>query len=279
MRLLFSIALLAVAGTVTAAAPPPMGSNPDGALPKPLREVAVDQNLDKQIPLDLEFVNEEGETVKLSQYFGDKPVLITPVYYECPMLCSLTLNGLIKTLRVLPFKPGEEFQIVTVSIDPTETATVAFAKKSNYITELGKPEVAEGWHFLTGTDANIKPLMDAVGFRYVYDEDRGEYAHAAAIMLATPDGRMSRYFYGVEFSPKDMRLGIVEASEGKIGSAVDSMLLFCYKYDPLTGKYGVMTMRLVQIGGLITVLALGTFMAVMFRRDIRRARAAAAGTR
>lgn len=248
---------------------------PAGAIPPALREVAIDQKLNNQIPLDLKFTDENGEEVTLGKYFKDKPVIITPVYYECPMLCNQTLNGLLKAMRVLRFEVGEKFEVVTVSFDPTESSPLAAAKKANYVEQLGKEGARTGWHFLTGTEENIKPLMDALGFIYTYDEKRGEYAHAAGIMVLTPQGRVSRYFYGVEFSPKDLRLGLVEASEGKIGSPVDQLLLFCYMYDPLTGKYGAVVMRMVQVGGLVTVLCLGTFMFVMFRRDFRKKRSTA----
>jgi protein SCO1/2 len=250
-------------------------TRPAGALPPALREVAIDQKLNNQIPLDLKFTDENGEEVTLGKYFKDKPVIITPVYYDCPMLCNQTLNGLLKAMRVLRFEVGEKFEVVTVSFDPTESAPLAAAKKANYVEQLGKEGARTGWHFLTGTQENIKPLMDALGFIYTYDEKRGEYAHAAGIMVLTPQGRVSRYFYGVEFSPKDLRLGLVEASEGKIGSPVDQLLLFCYMYDPLTGKYGAVVMRMVQLGGLVTVLCLGTFMFVMFRRDFRKKRSTA----
>jgi protein SCO1/2 len=250
-------------------------TRPSGALPPALREVAIDQKLNNQIPLDLKFTDENGEEVTLGKYFKDKPVIITPVYYECPMLCNQTLNGLMKTMRVLQFEVGEKFEVVTVSFDPTESASLAAAKKANYVEQLGKEGARTGWHFLTGTQENIKPLMDALGFIYTFDDKLGEYAHAAGIMVLTPQGRVSRYFYGVEFSPKDLRLGLVEASEGKIGSPVDQLLLFCYKYDPLTGTYGAVVMRMVQLGGLVTVICLGTFMFVMFRRDLRKKRSAA----
>jgi protein SCO1/2 len=231
------------------------------------RDVSIEQKLNEQVPLDLTFRDESGQTVTLRQYFGKKPVLLTLVYYECPSLCGLVLQGLLKSLRVINYTPGEQFEIVTVSISPIETPELAAAKKANFLKEYGREEAAAGWHWLTGDEKNIRALADAVGFRYVYDPKTKQYAHAAGIMLLTPSGKISRYFYGIEYSPRDLRLGIIDASQGKVGSLVEKVILFCYQYDPTTGKYGLLVVRLIQLGGLVTLLILGGFIGTMFYRE------------
>jgi protein SCO1/2 len=231
------------------------------------RDVSIEQKLNEQVPLDLTFRDESGQTVTLRQYFGKKPVLLTLVYYECPSLCGLVLQGLLKSLRVINYTPGDQFEIVTVSISPTETPELAAAKKANFLKEYGREEAAAGWHWLTGDEKNIRALADAVGFRYVYDPKTKQYAHAAGIMLLTPSGKISRYFYGIEYSPRDLRLGIIDASQGKVGSLVEKVILFCYQYDPTTGKYGLLVVRLIQLGGLLTLLVLGGFIGTMFYRE------------
>ena len=231
------------------------------------RDVSIEQKLNEQVPLDLTFRDENGQTVTLGQYFGKKPVLLTLVYYECPSLCGLVLQGLLKSLRVINYTPGEQFEIVTVSISPTETPELAAAKKANFLKEYGRQDAAAGWHWLTGDEKNIRALADAVGFRYVYDPKTKQYAHAAGIMLLTPSGKISRYFYGIEYSPRDLRLGIIDASQGKVGSLVEKVILFCYQYDPTTGKYGLLVVRLIQLGGLLTLLILGGFIGTMFYRE------------
>jgi len=231
------------------------------------RDVSIEQKLNEQVPLDLTFRDESGQTVTLRQYFGKKPVLLTLVYYECPSLCGLVLQGLLKSLRVINYTPGEQFEIVTVSISPTETPELAAAKKANFLKEYGRQDAAAGWHWLTGDEKNIRALADAVGFRYVYDPKTKQYAHAAGIMLLTPSGKISRYFYGIEYSPRDLRLGIIDASQGKVGSLVEKVILFCYQYDPTTGKYGLLVVRLIQLGGLLTLLVLGGFIGTMFYRE------------
>lgn len=248
-------------------------AGPEGGLPEKLKEVGLDQRLDTQVPLDLAFFDEAGRKVSLRDYFGEKPVLLTLVYYRCPMLCNLVLNGTVTALRSLSFDAGQEFQVVTVSIDPRETPELAAAKKQGYLQRYGRPEAATGWHFLTGQELEIRQLADAVGFRYSYDAETGQYAHAAGIMLLTPEGRLSRYFYGVEYDPRDLRFGIIEASHNRIGTVVDQLLLFCYHYDPLTGKYGVLVMRVLRIAGVATVLALGALVIVLLRRERTAARA------
>lgn len=237
--------------------------------PAILREVAYEQRLNQQVPLDAVFRDENGREVRLGQYFGSKPVILTLVYYECPMLCTVILNGLVQSLERLTFDAGKEFEIVTVSFNPTETPTLAAAKKENYLERYDRAGAAAGWHFLTGDEASIRRVTEAVGFRYAYDPERKEYAHAAGIVVLTPTGRISRYFYGVEFPPRDLRLGLVEAAESKIGSAVDQLLLYCYHYDPKTGKYGAAVMNVMRLGGLLTVLLLAAFVVLSRLREHR----------
>jgi protein SCO1/2 len=232
-----------------------------------LRQAGVDQRLDAEVPLDLRFRDEEGRAVTLGDYVRDRPVIVTPVYYRCPMLCGEVLNGLTSALGVLPFTVGKEFTVVTVSFDPRETPVAAAEKKALYLKRYGRSGAAAGWHFLTGDADAIARLTAALGFRYAYDAALDQYAHGAAIAVLTPQGRISRYFFGVEFAPRDLRLGLVEASANRIGSLTDQLLLFCYHYDPATGKYGALVMRLVRAGGILTVLALGTFIVVMRRRE------------
>jgi len=238
--------------------------------PAVLRDIGIDQRLNEQVPLDLVFRDETGKLVRLGDYFGEKPVILSLVYYECPMLCTLVLNGLLKSLRALSFDVGKEFNVVTVSFNPGETPTLAAAKKAEYIQHYSRAGAAEGWHFLTGEAGSIKRLAQAVGFRYIYDAKQNQFAHASGIMVLTPQGRLSHYFYGIEYSPRDLRLSLVEASANKIGSPVDQLLLYCYHYDPTTGKYGVIIMNVIRLAGLGTILALGAFMVVMFRRDRKR---------
>ncbi|GAB4237383.1 MAG: SCO family protein [Acidobacteriota bacterium] len=232
-----------------------------------LEQVTIEQKLDAQVPLDLTFRNEAGDTVTLAQLFRGRPVILTLVYYECPMLCTLVLNGTVAALRALEFSVGNEFDVVTVSIDPDEGPELAAAKKAQYLQEYGRNGAETGWHFLTGDDDSIRRLADAVGFRYVYDEESDQYAHAAGIMLLTPQGRVARYFYGVEYSPRDLRLGLIEAAEERIGSPADQVLLFCYHYDPSQGKYTLAVLSLVRTAGVVTVLALAGLLVVFLRRE------------
>ena len=238
-----------------------------GVRPDLLKDVGVDQKLGEQVPLNLTFRDETGKAVQLSQYFGDKPVILSLVYFNCPMLCTQVLNGQEAAMKGLPMDAGNQFEAVTVSIDPSDRPVLAAVKKQMYTGMYGRPGAAEGWHFLTGDESQIKQLANAVGFRYAYDPDSKQFAHASAIMVLTPDGKVSKYFYGIEFSPRDLRLGLVEASAQKIGTPVDAILLFCYHYDPHTGKYGLMISRLIQAGGALTVLAIGITMLVLFRRE------------
>ena len=239
--------------------------------PPILRNVAIEQRLDRPLPLDLPFRDESGRTVHLSDYFGKRPVVLVLAYYNCPMLCTQVLNGLLSSLRVLSFDAGREFEVVTVSFDPRDTPAAARAKKEPYVARYGRPGAASGWHFLTGEPRSIAGLTDAVGFRYSWDERIGQFAHASAIYVATPDGRLSRYFFGIEYAPRDVRLALVEASRGKIGSPVDQLLLYCYHYDPVAARYGAVVMNMVRLGGIAAVLILATFLSVMWRRDHREA--------
>jgi protein SCO1/2 len=260
-----AIALLAHPATVAAQFTDP--NQGIGVRPELLKQVGVDQKLNDEIPLNLAFRDEHGRPVELAQFFGSKPVILTLVYYNCPMLCTQVLNGLDRSLEVLPLEIGKDFNVVTVSIDPTDRPVVAEAKQAMYAGMYRRPGAQYGWHFLTGDEPQIKQLADSVGFRYAYDPDSKQYAHASAIMLLTPAGKISRYFYGVSYPERDLRLGLVEASQGKIGSPVDAILLFCYHYDPHTGKYGLLISRVLQLGGILTVLVGGIFLIFLFRGE------------
>jgi protein SCO1/2 len=237
--------------------------------PEPLRDVGIDQHLDAPLPLDLTFRDEQGASVRLGQYFGDKPVIVTLVYYECPMLCTLVLNGLVRAMNALAFDAGKEFEVVTVSFNPADTPALAAAKKESYLRSYPRPGAAAGWHFLTGDQAAIDALTRALGFRYRWVPEQRQYAHAAGIVVATPQGRLARYFYGLEYSARDLRLGLVEASQGKIGSPVDTVLLYCFAYDPVSGTYAATALNAIRIGGVVTVLALGGFLVTSVRRERR----------
>jgi len=237
--------------------------SPSTGLPAALRDVGIEQKLDQQLPLDVVFRDESGQEVKLGQYFGQRPVVLAFVYYDCPMLCTQVLNGMVTSFRVLPFQVGKEFDVVTVSFDPRETSELAAKKKKvyvDYLPEKMRPAAANGWHFLTGNQENIAKLTEAVGFRYHYDEATKQFAHASGIMVTTPHGKLSRYFYGVEYAPRDLRLGLIESSANKIGSPVDQLLLYCYHYDPATGKYGAAIMKIMRIAGVLTVLSIVAMM-------------------
>ncbi len=246
-------------------------SNLRPALPGALQGVGIDQKLDTQVPLDLTFRDEAGRTVPLSTYFqGKKPVILALVYYECPMLCTQILNDLESSLKAVSFNPGQDFEVVSVSFDPKDTPDIAASKKQLLLKRYGRPNTSNGWHFLVGDQPNIKTLTDAVGFHYKYDPATQQFAHASGIMILTPDGHLSRYFYGLEYAPRDIRLGLVEASQNKIGSPVDQILLFCYHYDPSTGKYGALVMRMVRFAGAGFVLVCGTFLWIVSRREKAR---------
>jgi protein SCO1/2 len=242
--------------------------------PDILSKVGIAQRLNEQLPLSLTFTDDEGKQVQLASYFGKRPAILALVYYQCPMLCSEELNGLTSALQMVSFVPGRDFSVIVISIDPTEGTELAAAKKRGYLKRYGHPETASGWHFMTGTQENIDALTKTVGFGYVKipgpDGRLTQFAHASAIQIVTPEGKLAQYYMGVEYSPKDLRLGLVEASANRIGSPVDNILTYCYHYDPKTNKHSLIVARVVQLGGLITVLLLGGFMLVMFRRDTRK---------
>ncbi len=243
---------------------------PAGALPGLLEEVGLDQHLNAQLPLGLQFRDEDGRTVKLGDYFGRRPVILTLVYYECPMLCTQVLNGVTSSLGVMNLSVGKDFDIVTVSFDPRDTPELARQKKANYLARYKRAGAAAGWHFLTGEQREISALTRAVGFRYAYNAELGQYAHVSGIMVVTPDGRLSRYFYGIEYGPRDLRLSLVEAADRKIGSPVDQLLLYCFHYDPSAGKYSLAVMNIVRIAGVLTLLVIVGAIVLMRRRERRK---------
>jgi protein SCO1/2 len=252
-------------------------SPPANVRPPGLKNVGIEQHLNEKIPPELTFQDENGKTVRLANYFGKKPTILNLVYYQCPMLCSEVLSGLESALRVLKFDVGNQFDVLTVSFDPRETPAMATAKKAEFLKRYGRPGAEQGWHFLTGPQSSINALTKATGFQYEYDPTSGQFAHTTAIMVLTPEGRIAQYYYGVEFAPKDLRLGLIQASQNTIGNLVDQVLLYCYHYDPATGKYGAVVMRILRLAGAATILTLGLFMIVMFRKgSITRSGAARA---
>ena len=247
-------------------AQPPVGPVPTGNSTEVLKKVDIEQRLDSQIPLGLRFRDEAGREVALGDYFKNgKPVVLTLVYYECPMLCNQVLNGLTGTLQAMSFTAGREFDVVTVSFDARETPELAARKKETYLRRYGREGAAAGWHFLTGEKASIDRLAEAVGFRYVWDERSQQFAHASAIMVATPEGKLSHYFYGIDYDPRALRLALVEASAGKIGSPVDKLILYCYHYDPTVGGYAPVVMNIVRLAGVATVLGIISLLWVLHR--------------
>jgi protein SCO1/2 len=241
--------------------------DPTSARPGILGKIAIDQRIGHQVPADIPFVDENGSPVRIGDYFGKRPVVLALVYYECPMLCTQVLNGLVAALGVLTFEAGREFDVVAVSFNPKEGPGLASQKKASYVQRYGRPQAAGGWHFLTGSQESITRLTDAVGFRYEYDKKIGQFAHGAAIEVLTPKGTIAKYFYGIEYSPRDLRLGLIEASDERIGSVVDDVLLFCYHYDPSSGTYGASVLGVVRLGGIATVLAFAVFLTVSLRRE------------
>ena len=233
------------------------------------QRIGIDQKLGNQIPLDLPFEDSDGNPVNLGDYFGDKPLILSLVYFDCPMLCTQVINSLLRAMNVLSFGAGTEFDVLTISIDPDETPELANAKKIEYLKNYRGREGSTGWHFLTGDQEQIEQLATAVGFRYEYDETTDQYIHASGIMILTPEGKLARYFYGIDYPPRDLRWGLVEAADGAIGNPVDQLLLLCYSYDPMTGKYGLYIRNSLRIGGLATILAIGSFIVVMLRRERR----------
>jgi protein SCO1/2 len=274
------LALATVAAFGAAVSAQGQRSRPDSGLaanqPVPmLKDIGIDQKPNAKLPLDAEFSDEQGAAVKLGQFWGPRPVVLALVYYQCPMLCTQVLSGLAGSLQGVTFAPGKEYEVVVVSFNPGETPAMATERKKNFVSRYIRTIDKTHIHFLTGRESSIKALAGAVGFRYAWDQQTGQYAHPAAIMITTGDGRMSRYLYGVEFAPRDLKLALVEASEGRVGSVVDQALLFCYHYDPETGRYGIVIMNIVRAAGALTVLGLGLGIVLSLRRERRQARALA----
>ena len=265
--LVVSAALAVGASPAWAQGLAPDRTDPAKAKPGLLKQVGIDQRLNNQVPLDLKFTDETGREVRLGDYFGKRPVVLALVYFECPMLCTQVLNGMVSALGVLNFDVGKEFDVIAVSINPKEGPALAAQKKQAYVDRYKRPGTAAGWHFLTGKEENIKTLAAAVGFRYAFDEEIQQYAHGAGIEILTPKGVLSKYFYGIEFSPRDIRFGLIQASDERIGTAIDDALLLCYHYDPATGKYGASAMLAIRIGGVATVAGLLSFLFVSLRRE------------
>jgi protein SCO1/2 len=255
------------AGPVLAQGLAPEAIAAASAKPGLLARIGLDQRIGESIPLDLPFTDETGRQVALREYFGKRPVILVMAYYECPMLCTQVLNGLVSAVGILNFEVGREFDVVVVSFNPKEGPGLASQKKAAYLERYARPQSAHGWHFLTGTQASIDGLTRAVGFRYAYDEKIGQYAHGAGLELLTPQGVLSKYFYGIEFSARDIRLGIIEASNERIGTPIDDVLLLCYHYDPATGAYGAAVLTMVRAGGIATILAFAVFLTVSLRRE------------
>jgi protein SCO1/2 len=268
LRRTLLVSLLATTASAQPA-PTPAGA-PAAEVPAQLREVGFDQNLEQMLPLGVEFKDEHGRTVRIGDYFGKRPVVLAFVYYGCPMLCLQSLSSLASTLAVLSETPGDDFEVVNVSIDPRETPALALEKKAHYVERSGKPSIARGWHFLTGTEADIQRLTRAAGFRYVWDESLQQFAHPAGIVIATPQGRVSRYLFGIDYGPRDLRLALLDASRERISSPLTKALLYCYHYDAATGRYSLAIMRVVRLAGAATVLSLGTLIFVWTRRERRQ---------
>jgi protein SCO1/2 len=238
-------------------------------VPPKIEHVTFKQRLGEQLPLDARFTDESGRAVTLGEYFGSKPVVVAFVYYQCPMLCPLVMNGISSALAVVPFTPGKEFEVVLISFDPRDTPEAANAKKRAHLQHWGANQTASGWHFLTGTEPEIKRVTSAAGFTYQWDEETQQFAHVSGLLVTTPNGRLARYFYGVEFSPKDLRLALVDSGEGRLGSVVDELLLYCFHYDPADGKYGAAFMNIMRLGGVLTVGLIVGFIVLMRWRESR----------
>jgi len=273
-RALVSLAAAAALVLFVVPAPAQKWTGMQGAAPvppPPTKEVGFDQKLGGQVPLDLVFRDETGKDVKLSAYFGKKPVVLQLMYFECPMLCGMAIEGLLRSLRALSWDVGREFEVVTVSFDPREGPELAAAKKANVLATYGRPGAPDGWHFLTGSEASIRALTSSVGFRYVWDAEQKQFAHATGVVVLTPAGKISRYFFGIEYPTKDLRLGLIDSGTEKIGGITDQLLLMCYHYDPRVGRYTPMVTRIMKGGAAVTLAALVTFVALMLRRERRRA--------
>jgi protein SCO1 len=246
------------------------GENIPNTKPPILDQVGLDQHLNQQIPLDLTFADETGKPVQLREYFGSKPVILALVYFQCPMLCSQVQQGLTGALAgMVRFNVGRDFNVLTVSFDPRDTPADAARNKKTYVSRYGRAGAAEGWHFLTGRKEQIDALASAVGFRYAWDPQAQQFAHASGIMLLTPDGRLAQYYYGIEYPPRDLQLGLIESSQGKIGNLKDQILLYCFHYDPTQGRYGAVIINILRICAVVTLVLLSGFMFIMFRRDFR----------
>jgi protein SCO1/2 len=252
---------------------------PTAERPNPLQDVAFEQKLNAQVPADLVFRDETGRTVRVGDYFSDKPIVLALVYYECPMLCTQVLNGMVSSLGLLRLDAGTDYEVVAVSFNHREGPGLASGKKASVVGRYDRPGTEAGFHFLTGPEASIQQLTQAVGFKFKWDEPTKQYAHTAGLVVLTPEGRVSKYFYGIEYSARDLRLGLVDASQRRIGNPVDQLLLYCFHYDPLTGKYGMVAMTAVRIGGVLTVLGLLWFWFVMWRRGRHAPALAEAGRR
>ena len=262
IAVLLALALAGNAQTI----PDNVGKSSAG-LPLALQNVGFEPPLNGQMPLDLAFRDETGRDVRFGDYFGHKPVLLALVYYGCPMLCNQVEQGVVGSLKMLSFNAGRDFEVLFVSFDPSETPEMAAQKKVSALSHYGRPDTAAGWHFLTGTKQSIASLTSAANFRYSYNEKTGIFAHASGVMLLTPDGRISRYFYGVEYPSRDVRLGLVDASAGKIGNPIDHLLLYCFQYDPSTARYSATILRIIRLGGLLTIFAIVFGILIFRRRD------------
>jgi protein SCO1/2 len=245
----------------------PEPGTPASQMPGILKNVSFEQRLDHQLPLETTLKDEDGRTVTLGEYFGDKPVVLAFAYYECPMLCTQVLNGLTTALTVLTESVNKDFEVVVLSFDPRETPALASGKKKAYVDRYKRPGTESGWHFLTGDEASIRRVTDAAGFYYAWDDKTQQFAHASGIIVATPEGRLARYFFGIEYAPRDLKFALMESSAGRIGSAIDKLVLYCYHYDPATGSYGFVAMNTVRAGGAVTLVALVGFIVAALRRD------------
>jgi protein SCO1/2 len=264
-----SILRMTLAALLIAQAAAAESTVPSSAMPEPLKSVGYDQRLGEKVPLDLQFRDEAGRSVKLGDLFGRRPVVLVFAYYECPMLCDLVLQGLTGSLKALTFDAGKEFDVVVVSIDPEETPKLAAETEAQTLAHYNRSGTEAGWHFLTGGQESILKLTQAAGFRYVYDRERDEFAHAAGVVILTPGGRISRYLYGIEYAPRDVRLALIESADGRIGNLADQVLLYCFHYDPVYGKYSAMTMNILRLAAVATVLGLGLLIVLLKRRERR----------
>jgi protein SCO1 len=247
----------------------PQPGVPSSQMPGALQDVGFEQRLNETLPLDLMFRDEDNREVRLGEYFNRRPVVLAFVYYECPMLCSQVMNGVTSALTALDESAGSDYEVVAVSFDPRETPMMAAAKKKSYVDRYNRANAAHGFHFLTGSEASIKALTAAAGFNYAWDDQTQQFAHASGFVVATPAGKLSRYFFGIEYAPRDIKFALIESSAGRVGSLVDQVLLYCYHYDPKTGSYSFVAMKAVQLGGAFTLLALVGFVVVAIRRDYR----------